>query len=280
MSISIGAPALASPSFGLTPLQLGGSIRTLLASPSGGQIYVGGDFLLYGAEQVNNIIAWDGTAAKKLGNGVDGAVYALVGYNNTLVVGGAFKTARKARGGGIPTGGLAMWRADNVSVGKQAVSGAWQQVGGAVVEGTVMALISHGKRLYVGGMITRIGPQAVSGIAMLDEYGAWKTLGSGIAGGPVNAMATDSENLYVGGQFVTAGGITAKGAARWAAGKWHPIGEFKGAVHSIATVGEEVFFAGDFTAINGVPIKRLARYHAGHWTAVQGDFCIPFLCHL
>jgi hypothetical protein len=279
VSVSLGAPALASASFGLTTLQLGGSVRTLLASPSGGQIFVGGDFLLYGADQVNNIIAWDGTAAKKLGNGVDGAVYALIGYNNTLVVGGAFKTARKARGGGIPTGGLAMWRADHVSVGKQAMSGTWQQVGGAVVEGTVMAMVTQGQRLYVGGMLTRIGPHAVSGIAMLDENGSWKSLGTGIAGGPVNAMAMDAENLYVGGQFVTAGGVTAKGAVRWSGGRWHAMGEFKGAVHAIATVGEDVFFAGDFTAIDGVPIKRLARYHAGHWTPVQGavDSCF-FLC--
>ncbi len=77
----------------------------------GHTLFVGGDFDTAGGVAVNRIAAWTGSDWIALGSGIEGivspynnAVYALIEYEGTLVVGGSFSSA-----GGKLAGSIAQW---------------------------------------------------------------------------------------------------------------------------------------------------------------------------
>src|SRR6185503_15994693 len=95
--------------------------------------------------------------------------------------------------------------------------------------GSVYSLATYddgsGPALFVGGSLTTAGGIDASRIAKWDGT-RWSAVGGGVSGGAlgplhewVKALAVYDDGggpaLYVGGTFTSAGGVAAKGIARW-----------------------------------------------------------------
>ncbi|WP_440993225.1 hypothetical protein [Cysteiniphilum litorale] len=106
-------------------------------------VYVGGNFLNLGGEQLNHIAVIQDEAWHQLGNGVDGQVDVIAPeyFNNTtsLYVGGHFKHA-----GEIAAQGIALWDGE---------SDKWQSVGGSL-NGNVNAL-AYGNIMQIKSIAAR-----------------------------------------------------------------------------------------------------------------------------
>src|SRR4051794_7446651 len=59
----------------------------------GRDLYVGGDFLIFGSPEIRHLARWDGTNWFPLGAGINGPVYSLAAQKKALVVGGKFTEA-------------------------------------------------------------------------------------------------------------------------------------------------------------------------------------------
>ncbi|MBK2124730.1 hypothetical protein [Fangia hongkongensis] len=105
-------------------------------------VYVGGDFLNLGGEQLNHIAVIQNEAWHQLGSGVDGQVDVIAPeyFNNTtsLYVGGKFKHA-----GESSTQGIALWDGE---------SDKWQSVGGSL-NGDVNAL-AYGNIMQINPIVS------------------------------------------------------------------------------------------------------------------------------
>ena len=87
-------------------------------------------------------------------------------------------------------------------------------------------------------------------LARWDGQG-WRALGDGGPGsaldGPVHALLFSGESIYAGGEFRTAGGLPARGVARWDGRKWQALGAgLDGVVWALAARGTEIWAGGDF----------------------------------
>ena len=133
-----------------------------------------------------------------LGNGLNGAVKAMLSMGGNLVVGGTFTAAMNANSSlDIHTGGLAFWNT---------TSQRWAAVGGSVVDGAVHALAVTGNNsLIVGGYFTHIDGVTVNNIAVytgeINEFGRWSSLGGGVTSGFVMCIISLGGATYVGGTF-------------------------------------------------------------------------------
>jgi hypothetical protein len=98
---------------------------------------------------------------------------------------------------------------------------------------------------------------------------AWRALGDGGPGsaldGPVHAVLFSGETLYAGGEFRTAGGLPARGVARWDGRRWHALGAgLDGAVWALAARGGEIYAGGEFEG-------GVARWDGKAWRSVGGE---------
>ena len=101
------------------------------------------------------------------------------------------------------------------------------------VSGQILALREHddggGQALFAGGDFTSAGGVEAVDIAKWDGRG-WSALGSGMGGiSPYVAALTEHDDgsgpaLYAGGMFTSAGGVAAKGIARWDGASWSALG--------------------------------------------------------
>jgi hypothetical protein len=261
---SAAGSAPLEPSALLDPLHLSKSVLALQVR-SDLQLFVGGTFLSVGGVKVNHIARYDWSQVHTLGNGVDGAVHALVlQQSGDLVAAGVFTKALLGKGGAVATGGLAVWDGSM-----------WSPLGCAV-SGSYFAAAVNGSLLYVAGRIKDTCGIPTNGIALWDSY-RWRALGSGLAKGSVHAIALHHDFVYAGGSFMEAGGREVSRVARWDGADWHPLGFLNGDVHSLAVFGEYLFAGGDFTMAGSSPCKHLARFYSGDWVQVSGGVNGPVL---
>ncbi len=185
-----------------------------------------------------------------------------------LVVGGEFDRA----GGpsGVVAGSVATWNGS-----------AWQALGAPFTDGasqgTVRALAVWNGQLIAGGEFTANGGLPVNYIARWNGS-SWQAMGSGIALGKVvrthvSALATYNGELIAGGDFTVAGGVSAKGVARWNGSVWSSLGtgmedEFFGdaAVYALTVYHSELIAGGVFTTAGGVPARHVARWNGSVWS--------------
>ena len=249
-------------------LNVSKAVLALSVIKGGAQMLLGGSFLVAGGVRVNHVARYDGHGVHKLGNGLDGAVNALVQMGGDVqgdfVAAGVFTKAFQTFGGAVATGGLARWDGSE-----------WWPLGCAV-RGAFFSAAVNATLTYVGGRFQNLCGVHAHGIAVWDSV-RWRALGMGVAGGAVHAIALHHDFVYIGGSFVEAGSVSASRVARWDGAGWHPMGHLNGDVHALAVFGEYVFAGGDFTRVGSMDCLHVARYFSGDWIQVGAGVAGPVL---
>lgn len=228
-----------------------------------GDLYIAGEFDAVGNVPVNNIAKWNGTNWSALGSGLQfntgyAVVYALALAGDDLYAAGRFTMA-----GGVAVNSIAKWNGTN-----------WSALGSGLAGGFanppfVYALTLSGSDLYAGGTFTAAGGNAANYIAKWNGK-SWSALGSGISGAPANwtprvlTLAASGNDLYVGGAFTNAGGIMARGIAKWDGGTWSSLGPSISdtVTTALAVSGVDVYAAGYFAA-------NVAKWNGTSWSALD-----------
>lgn len=261
------APAVADDCTpGWTPL-LGpapGVFGTVLAvatfdDGTGEALFVGGDFVTYGQDAVDDLARWDGGAWCRVGAGIAGGrVRVLLAGEGTLIVGGSFTAA-----GGRPAAGIASW--DGTT---------WAPFGSGL-PGEVRALAmfddGSGRALYAAGDFTT--PEGVTTLARWSGA-TWESLGSGVVGAAQALAVWDDGRgpaLYVGGALTAAGGMPIAGIARWDGRTWSDVGGGTNEeVRALAVFddgrGPALHAGGRFTSAGGVEVGGIARWDGALWS--------------
>jgi hypothetical protein len=241
--------------------------RVLDIISDGTNIYVGGEFNVLADQSLARIARFDGANWFPLGAGVQGfgvaaspGVYKMCfGSGGRLYVAGNFNAI-----GGIGASHAAVW--DGM---------AWAGMGGSKSKGLTHftgrpdTSLPRGTELFVGGVFTEAGDKVVNSIGRWDGTN-WFTLGSGLLGSfsagvatTARALAFVGADLYVGGNFTIAGGVDAKGCARWNGTDWFNIGDADATVRALAYDGSMLFVGGAFTNIGGINSPGLALHLPG-----------------
>jgi hypothetical protein len=184
-------------------------------------LYVGGNFVHADGQLANGVAKWDGHTWTNLGNGFDGIVFALKGFNDgngpALYAGGSFSFA-----GTGPAASLAVWR-----------NGGWSEVGGGIRfgggTGVVDCMEVFQGALYVGGFYDHAGAMTANALTKWDGA-AFSTLGLGVNFGgssaqvnrllAVDLLSTGGPSLIVAGTISSAGGVASGPIARWTGSAW------------------------------------------------------------
>ena len=146
-----------------------------------GDLVVAGGFTAAGNEEVNYIVAWNGTSWIALGPGLNGTVRTLLTYNDYLIAGGYFTIA-----GGDSAKYIAAWNGTS-----------WSEFGSGM-NGVVQALTIYDGKLIAAGEFTRAGGAVANYIAAWDGS-SWSELGSGLSD-CVRALGVYEGRLIAGGK--------------------------------------------------------------------------------
>jgi hypothetical protein len=257
-----------------------GSVRgfAVFDDGTGPALYGAGSFAHGASGTFFGIAKWNGTDWVPLGGAVTAVnqpfanVLAVFddGSGPALYVGGSFDHV-----GGVPAHSLARWNGSS-----------WVDVGGGVSGGSdtsVYALSVHddgsGSALYVGGEFDHAGAVLASRIARWNGS-AWSALSTGVQFGSVYALSTFDDGtgsaLYIGGDFFSAGGVTARGIARWNGSSWSAVGNVSTPITVFALgafddgSGDALWAGGKFQSIGGVAANSLARWKGSSWSAPSG----------
>ena len=230
-------------------------VSALLPTASG--FVAGGYFREVDGAAMDSLAIWDGSRWHSLELGLNGAVDVFSAQGDDLYVGGTFVSA-----GHVAVNHIARWDGDH-----------WEPLGvGHVtgVNGRVRALArGPGGDLFVGGHFLEAGDQPANRIARWDGNG-WHALGTGPnngVNGTVRALVFgDRGELYVGGEFNSAGGLSARGVARWQDGAWDDMGGgVNYQVYALVWNGGNLYAGGSFMTAGDVPVTSVARWDGTRW---------------
>lgn len=232
-------------------------------------VFVGGAFVTAGSVTANNIAGWNGDWYS-LGFGVDNPVTALDVSATDVYVGGTFTNAYDSPGAGYLVNHIARW---NPSFG-------WTSLGFGV-NNTVNAISVQPNGVYVGGSFTNafgFSSTIVANRIAFWDGNDWFALGTGTGAGnglsgTVNAILVDGADVYVGGSFTNAGGVTARGIAKWNGSAWSTLGSgfiatSTASIAALAKIGSSIYAAGLFTNAGGVTTRIVAKWNGSKWSAL------------
>lgn len=238
-------------------------------------------FALYG-----NVAEWDGgTIWSPLDSGVDANVYAMVQFDELLVVGGYFDFA-----GEVEARGVAAWNGEN-----------WTSIGTGF-DGFLHALTADGNKLFAAGHLEIGGVEMNNAVGQWDGI-AWSFLGDSmtnyvsslvifqeqlIAAGPfgiakwngahwesletqdlgvIRTQVVYDELLVVGGGLNSTGVIAGSGVATWDGSSWSPLGDgVDGDVFALEVIndglgpGSALYVGGTFDQAGEAVSMNLARW--------------------
>ncbi len=174
----------------------------------GGELYAGGRFTTAGGADANNVARYANGTWSSLGQGVDGAVYALAFTEGQLFVGGDFVSA----------GGARALRAASYNP----TTSQWSELGGGLSGGPypiVYSMAANGGNVYFAGLFRTAGADSVNRIIRWSTASnSWKTLGSGVDN-TVRAVTLANGMLHVVGEFGMAGLNASPNYAQWSTAK-------------------------------------------------------------
>ncbi|HZN39742.1 MAG TPA: hypothetical protein VFD82_13115 [Planctomycetota bacterium] len=192
-------------------------LRCLLALPNG-DLLVGGEFASVGAIAASRLARWSGASWSAFGLGTDGPVRAIIAMpNGDVVVGGTFGTID-----GVSANCVARW--DGAT---------WSPLGTGIpvigIDGPYAFAVMPNGDLVAAGFFPGAGGIYVGNIARWNGL-AWSAFGSGLntdlqfTGSAKSVLVLANGDLVVGGIFSMAGGVSARGIARWNGTSWSAIG--------------------------------------------------------
>ncbi len=277
-----------------------------------GELYAGGTFAAAGAGTAIALARRSTSGGwQALGSGLGyryrASVFALVGFENRLIVGGEFETA-----GGLSAPGVAAWDGDNWSAmgqglpnqvyafavfnGKLIAGGnfstfagapsdylaqwdgtQWSALPGPGFDGAVTTLAVHQGELFVGGAFSNLPFNGTRGLVRWDGA-TWRSPGSGMSA-PKRLLSTGTD-LYAAGSIDTNPNYTVQGIARWNGTGWTTTGTATSSAGYVATyalesVGGDIIVGGAFTYIDGVQASNIARWDGSFWhpvgSGISGD---------
>lgn len=138
----------------------------------------------------------------------------------------------------------------------------------------VNAITKYNGSIIAAGYFTSHDGTTLNSIARWDGT-TWQPLGTGVEVGPglanrVNCLAVFNGELYAGGYFEFAGGIPARGIAKWNGTSWSEVGgsitsAFGDEIRDMNVIGNTLYVAGNFTQIGGVNTSDLASWNGTAW---------------
>lgn len=205
-----------------------------------------------------------------VGGGTSSEVFAVISYNNDLIIAGTFSSA-----GGVAVNRIVRWDGSTfyrLTTGTE---------GGLINLGVVRCLAVYNGELIVGGYFATAGGLAAPGIAKWNG-GSWSMMGTGMGGvNPyVEALTVYNGQLIAGGTFTTAGGVPASCIASWNGSSWTNMSSGMTpsdnvGVYSLEVYNTFLYAGGDFLTAGGNPVSRIARWTGATWvalgTGIQGS---------
>lgn len=235
----------------------------------GDELLAAGRFTNASGPAVGRVARWNGSSWQSLGplgSGIpDEDVYALAWHGSNVYVGGTFD--RSTAG---PANRAARFNAND---GWQAMgAGGYMGIGGEV-----LALLTEGDSVFVGGDFFTAGDLLTQSIARWDGQ-AWQELVPGGIPGSVRALALDQDgSLLIGGQFTIPGSPSLRNAARWNGAAFEPITPgargFAAQVRAFSVDHEgEICAVGAFSQVvlndGNLAANRVACWNGGAWQAL------------
>lgn len=248
------------------------------------RLVAAGDFTTSGAETINRIAMWDGSAWQSLGTGFSAAARALTVWDpdgtgperSLLIAGGSFATAGGTAVNQIAAWNGAEWRALSTGVSS---TGASPSVGGLLSWDHDESAATP-DMLLARGVFDMAGGQPASGIAAWDSS-AWGPVGTGLAGITFSlAYMTTWDPDGPGprnSELVTGPGVLRWNGVRWdsfstrlvrsssdgqanALTAWDPDGS--------GPEPRQVVAGGGFTSAGSVAARFVARWDGAEWNAI------------
>lgn len=222
-------------------------------------VYAGGVTNLTDEEDLHNLIRFDGTRWRNVGDGVGDPnfgpqfVNAVLRTNGQILIGGRFDQV-----GGVRSRNVAQWDGDQ-----------WLDIGFPFGEpGRVNALAMKGDTLFAGGLFAFPDELQSRNLAMRVN-GEWLPMGSG-ANDEVFALTVHNNDLYIGGGFSQINGVGCSGVGRWNGIQFSPVGPGANNVVRALTFGPDgtLYAGGNFTMIGGVSCSRMAKWNGTAWSSV------------
>lgn len=237
------------------------------AGPQEPVLVVGGRTKIATNVYTGHVAAWNGETWHSLGSGMNEAVNALVIYNGALIAGGEFSTAD-----GNLVNCISSWNGTS-----------WESVGNGVGVGAgssitprVLALMTVGGSLVVGGAFTTAGGQSTSRSVAIWNGSNWQSMNTGLSSA-VNAIAVYAGEIIVAGGFAATqgGGTSLNRIARWTGTTWQPLppGPNSGmndTVHALAEYDGKLIAGGLFTTAGGSFANSIAQWDGANWSPL-GD---------
>lgn len=250
------------------------NVRSIIATSEA--IFIGGTFSSSGGVSTNCVAQWRNGEWRNMAEGMSNDslpfVYAMAQVGGRVVGGGRFNSAGTSN-------------AFNVA-GWDTLRTEWSALGETVrrnyngADGPIFTMALHGDDLYIGGDFANAGGVAALRVARYNRKSErWSSLGTGISGSGafVRALAvTSTGDLYVGGIFEQAGGIPARGIARWNGTAWSAVsGGVDGTtpyVFALQEMNDDILVGGAFSTAGGLPSPKIARWKTGSstWEAIGG----------
>lgn len=290
-----------------------GQLRQVYSNPARNTIYYCGAISFTGTglwQQSNSVMRYTNGQWDTLGV-LNGQVFSVVLYNDTLIAGGQFSQCS-----GLPCPGIAFhdgngWQPygtiegpsirklrvlDGVlyavggfnSVDGQTASGVAKRVGGSWVpvgllptSGGILDIIKYdGELVIIGGGVN------IDGVTDIARWNGeeWYPLGPGIVNpmSGAHCLAVYQGDLYVGGQIALAPGNPGQNIMRWDGSQFHSLSQgvqqWLGNTTGIASVfalaehNGKLFVGGGYRAAGGIEALGLATWDGTQWCAVPGDF--------
>jgi trimeric autotransporter adhesin len=166
-------------------------------------------------QSLGHIATSTGGAWTTLGGGTNGTVGSLLRLRNGhLIAGGGFTQA-----GAVPAVSVARWNGST-----------WSALGSGLPGGA-----GRMDELPNGNLVAITYDDANVVWHVAEWNGAtWTNLGSGMNSSILDVLALPDGDVLAGGWFTTAGGVPARGLARWRGGAWHAVHDVVGNVYSLA----------------------------------------------
>lgn len=192
----------------------------VLDTPSGQELWVGGDFHRVGALAASHIARFDGATWSATTSSSQG----ITGYAADVR---ALHVAEEPSGRVLYAGGSFATAGDCVANNIARFDGAHWSALGQGVDGPVNALESFQGALFAGGPFQFAGGVAANRLARWDGA-SWSSIGGTSGAGLVDALEVHDDGggaaLFVAGNFGIIGGVAARAVARWDGAQWSALG--------------------------------------------------------